>query len=82
MSDTLFDGRRVRTFNVLDDFNREVLAIEVDLNLPALRIIRVLDGIAQQHGYPEKLRCDNGPELVSIVLAGWAKDHGVYLGNL
>ncbi len=79
MSDTLFDGRRVRTFNVLDDFNREILAIEVDLNLPALRIIRVLDGIAQQHGYPEKLRCDNGPELVSIVLAGWAEDHGMHL---
>lgn len=79
MSDTLYDGRRFRTFNVLDDFNREVLAIEIDLSLPAPRIIRVLDRIAQQRGYPEKLRCDNGPELVSIALAGWAEDHGVHL---
>ena len=79
MSDTLFDGRRFRTFNVLDDFNREALAIEIDLNLPAIRIIRVLDRVAQQRGFPSKLRCDNGPELVSIALAGWAEDHGVEL---
>ncbi len=79
MSDTLFDGRRFRTFNVLDDFNREALAIEIDLNLPAPRIIRVLEGVAQRRGYPEKMRCDNGPELVSIALAGWAEDHGVHL---
>lgn len=77
MSDCLYDGRRFRTFNVLDDFNREVLAIEIDLNLPAPRIIRVLDRIALSRGYPEKLRCDNGPELVSIALAGWAEEHHV-----
>lgn len=79
MSDTLSDGRRFRTFNVLDDFNREALAIEVDLNLPAARVIRVLDRVAQQRGYPEKVRCDNGPELVSILLAEWAEDQGVHL---
>lgn len=45
MSDSLFCGRRFRTFNVVDDFNREVLAIEIDLNLPAPRIIRVLERI-------------------------------------
>ena len=79
MSDTLFDGRRFRTFNVLDDFNREALAIEIDLNLPAMRIIRVLDHVAEQRGYPHKLRCDNDPELVSIALVGWAEDHGMQL---
>jgi len=45
MCDSLFCGRRFRTFNVVDDFNREVLAIEIDLSLPAPRIIRVLDRI-------------------------------------
>jgi putative transposase len=79
MSDTLRDGRRFRTFNVLEDFNREILAIEVDLNLPAARVIRVLEKIAEQKGYPEKMRCDNGPEFISIALAGWAEDHGVRL---
>lgn len=79
MSDALLSGQRFRTFNVLDDFNREILAIEVDTNLPAARIIRVLDRIAAWRGYPEKLRMDNGPEFISVQLAGWAELHGVEL---
>ncbi|NMI24581.1 DDE-type integrase/transposase/recombinase, partial [Xanthomonas hortorum] len=61
MSDALWDGRRFRTFNVIDDFSREALAIEVDLNLPAARVIRTLERIAAWRGYPAKLRLDNGP---------------------
>ena len=66
-------------FNVVDDFNRELLAIEVDFNLPAQRVVRTLDRIAAQRGYPLKLRLDNGPEFVSITLADWAEQHGVLL---
>jgi putative transposase len=79
MSDSLFCGRRFRTFNVVDDFNREVLAIEIDLSLPALRVTRVLDRIAAWRGYPKKIRMDNGPEFISVTLASWAEDHGVAL---
>jgi putative transposase len=79
MSDTLWDGRRFRTFNAVDDFSREALAIEIDLNLPAARVIRVLDRIAAWRGYPRKLRLDNGPELISVALAEWAEAHGVEL---
>ncbi len=79
MSDALWCGRRFRTFNVVDDFNREALAIEVDLNLPAERVVRVLDRVAAWRGYPKKLRLDNGPELVSIALAEWAEEHGISL---
>ena len=61
MSDALYGGMRFRTFNVVDDFNREGLDIEVDTNLPAPRVIRVLDRIAAWRGYPAKLRMDNGP---------------------
>jgi putative transposase len=64
-----------RTVNVLDDFSREILAVEVDTNLPAMRVIRVLDRIAARRGYPAKLRMDNGPEFVSVQLAGWAEHH-------
>lgn len=45
MSDSLEDGRKLRTFNVLDDYNREALAIEVDVSLPSARIIRVLEQV-------------------------------------
>jgi len=79
MSDALWCGRKFRTFNMVDDFNREALAIEVDLNLPARRIIRVLDRVAMWRGYPKKLRMDNGPELTSAKMAEWAEANGVVL---
>lgn len=79
MSDALWDGRRFRLFNVLDDCNRESLAIEVDLNIPAQRVVRVLDRIAAWRGYPGKLRADNGPEFIATVLADWAEQHEVDL---
>ena len=79
MSGALMCGRRFRTFNVVDDFNRESLAIEVDLNLPAPRVIWVLNRITSQRGYPERVRMDIGPEFVSVALAGWPEDHNVQL---
>lgn len=79
MSDALWDGRRFRTFNVVDDFNREGLDIEIDLNLPATRVVRVLDRIAAVRGYPARLRLDNGPEFVATAVAEWAEAHGVEL---
>ena len=72
-------GQRFRTFNVIDDFNREILGIEVDTSLPSPRVVRVLDRIAEWRGYPEKLRMDNGPELISVTLAEWAEEHNVML---
>ncbi len=81
MSGTLLSGQRFRTFNVLDDFSREILAVEVDTNLPAMRIIRVLDRIAAWRGYPAKLRVDNGPEFVSVQLASWAEQLNNTAGN-
>ena len=79
MSDALWGGPRFRTFNVVDDFNREALAIEVDFSLTAERVVRTLDRIAAARGYPLKLRLDNGPEFISLALAEWAAQHGVTL---
>ena len=64
---------------MVDDFNREALAIEIDLNIPAQRVVRVLDRIAANRGYPLKMRMDIGPELISVALAQWAEKHGVML---
>lgn len=79
MHDALTYNRCFRTFNVVDDFNRETLAIEIDLNTPAQRVVRVLDRIVVTRGYPLKMRMDNGPELISRALAQWAEKHGVVL---
>lgn len=73
MSDALIDGRRFRTFNVIDDCRREGLAIEIDLNLGGKRVVRVLDRIAEVRGYPHRLRVDNGPEFTSVAIADWAE---------
>ncbi|PJE78890.1 hypothetical protein CI610_02164 [invertebrate metagenome] len=67
-------GRRFRTFNVVDEFNREALAIEIDLGLPAVRVIHVLEQIIGQRDYPKKLWKDNGPEFISTALADWAEE--------
>ncbi len=74
MADALWSGRRFRTFNVMDDFNREVLRIEIDTNLPARRIVREL---IELRGRPAALRVDNGPEFISDELGKWARRHGV-----
>ncbi len=79
MSDALFESHRFRTFNVVDDFNRQVLAIEVDLNLPSARVVRVLERTAAWRGYPDKLRMDNGPEFISTTVADWAEEHDIEL---
>lgn len=72
-------GRRFRTFNVIDDFTRECLTIDIDLNVPATRVIRALDRVAAWRGYPGKLRMDNGPEFIATALADWAQSTDITL---
>jgi putative transposase len=79
MADQLSSGRSFRTFNVLDDFNREGLGIEVDLSLPSERVIRSLNQIIEWRGKPNALRCDNGPEYISGTLRCWAEQQGIAL---
>lgn len=79
MHDTLKCGRTFRTFNVIDDHNRELLAIEIDTGISGRRVTRVLDRIAEYRGYPKRLRQDNGPEFISKALADWAQEHDVML---
>lgn len=79
MSDALYHGTRFRTFNVIDDHNREVLAIEIDTSLRAPRVVRVLERLKDQRGVPDVLRVDNGPEFLSQALVDWCTDNGVLL---
>lgn len=79
MSDALTDGRRFRTLNVVEDWNREVLGIEVDFSLPAARVVRLLTQLIERHGRPQRLRVDNGPELISHVLQDWCRQQGIDL---
>ena len=79
MHDQLQDGRGFRLLNVIDDFNREGLAIEVDFSLPAERVIRALEQIMEWRGAPQAIRCDNGPEYISQRLQDWVKSKGIQI---
>lgn len=79
MHDQLEDGRSIRLFNVIDDYNREALGIEVDFSLPSERVIRALKQVIEWRGKPLAIRCDNGPEYISEKLKSWAEDTGVAL---
>lgn len=65
MSDSLWDGRKVRLLNILDDCNRELLWVEADTSLPTLRLIGVLEALKELRGLPKVIRVDNGPEFIS-----------------
>ena len=79
MSDSLWNGRKIRLLNVIDDFNREVLMIETDTSLPTVRVIRCLSAIAEMRGFPEMIRVDNGPEFISAKLDVWCKENKIKL---
>ena len=77
MHDQLSDGRSYRLFNVIDDFNREALAIDIDLSLPSERVIRSLDQIIEWRGNPQVIRSDNGPEY----RRPWRGSAGMWTGT-
>jgi len=79
MCDSLVDGRRFRLLNVIDDYNRESLAIEVDTSLPALRVIRTLQRLIETRTKPNVIRVDNGPEFISDRLQQWCDDRQIRL---
>ena len=79
MQDQLADGRKFRTLNVLDDYNREGFGIEVDYSLPAVRVIGSLNQIIEWRGKPKIIRVDNRPEYVSGLLKAWAETRGIHI---
>jgi len=82
MADTLDQGRRFRTLNILDEGGREALAIVIDTSIPGARVVRTLDRLVQWRGKPDATRVDNGPEYLSQVLIAWCQEQGVTLHSI
>ncbi|WKB50821.1 IS3 family transposase [Eleftheria terrae] len=82
MHDVLYDGRRFRTLNVIDEANREALAIEVSQSIPSTLLIRTLDRLIEWYGPPKSIRMDNGPEMTSHDFVKWAQRNGIALNYI
>src|SRR5438270_921979 len=77
VTDALSSGRRFRTLNIVADYTRECLAIEVDTSLGGQRVVRVLEELKRSRGLPRQIRSDNGPEFVSRAVDQWAYEQGL-----
>lgn len=74
MRDSLLQGKPFRTFNVIDDFNREALNITIAKSITSERVIATLEEVIQWRGKPDKIRVDNGPEFIADALRQWCTD--------
>ncbi len=79
MHDGLMQGRKFRSFNVIDDYNREALNLTIDTSISSRRVIRELDKLIAWRGKPDNLRVDNGPEFIAARLAEWCEKKGIVL---
>ena len=79
ISDALSTGRKFRSLNIVDDYNRECLAAEVDTSLTGARVVRVLERLREERGLPQTLVLDNGPEFAGQALDVWAYGRSVKL---
>ena len=72
MSDQLYNGRRIRLLTLVDNFNRESLAIDVGEHIGSDRVVEILNRLSKLRDLPKRIQVDNGPEFISKRLDQWA----------
>ena len=79
MSDVLVNGRKIRVFNVIDDYNREALMCEIDYSIPSEKVVQLVEQLIEWHGKPSNIRTDNGFHTCCLHLA--AEGQGIFIGG-
>lgn len=77
MSDALINGRRIRTLNIIDHYNRQCMGISIGFNMPAVVVIQYLERVIEKHGKPCRIRTDNGPEFRSKAFQKWLSKNSI-----
>jgi putative transposase len=75
-ADQTADGRALRMANVIDEYTRQALVMQVARSISADDLVGLLDRLVGEHGAPAFVRCDNGPELTSHALRDWCAQSG------
>lgn len=77
MNDVLTSKRKFRTLNIMDDYNRQAIAVEAGYSMPAVRVTQILEQTIREQGKPRIIRVDNGPEFISKEFRDWCTDHHI-----
>jgi len=77
MSDALVNGRKIRTLNIIDHYNRQCMGINIGFNMPAVVVIQYLERVIEKHGKPCRIRTDNGPEFRSKAFQKWLSKNSI-----
>lgn len=77
LSDACANGRRFRILTIIDDFNKLSLGIFVHTSVPGKKVTEFIDQISLFHGYPERIRVDNGPEFTGTIFHHWAEKRNI-----
>jgi putative transposase len=79
MYDTLENDKSVISLNIIDDFNREILNVTIDISLPAVKVVSQLEQLIDLRGKPEKIRVENAPEFIAEKLKKWCNKNEIAL---
>ncbi len=80
--DQTADGRMLRLLNVVDEFTREALIMQVGRSITAEQTVAALEALVAQRGCPENIRCDNGPELTANALRDFCREAAVTMSYI
>ena len=77
IADATVRGGALKMLTILDEYTRECHVLRADRALRADEVLRWLERAIAEHGAPEYLRSDNGPEFIAHAVQRWLDQNGI-----